>query len=55
MMENVKTYSADVPLYITNPIFQLVAVLLIIANCTNNKNNTASIWPCNALYVGTWQ
>jgi hypothetical protein len=37
------TYAADVPLYITNPIFQLVSVLLIIANCTNNKNNTASI------------
>lgn len=37
------TYTADVPLYITNPIFQLVSVLLIIANCTNNKNNTASI------------
>ena len=43
MMEENKTYSADVPLYITNPIFQLVAVLLIIANCTTNKNNTASI------------
>ena len=42
-MEENKTYSADVPLYITNPIFQLVAVLLIIANCTTNKNNTASI------------
>jgi len=37
------TYAADVPLYITNPIFQLVSVLLIIANCSNNKNNTASI------------
>ena len=37
------TYTADVPLYITNPIFQLVSVLLIIANCTNNRNNTASI------------
>ena len=42
-MEKNKTYSADVPLYVTNPIFQLVSVLLIIANCTNNKNNTASI------------
>lgn len=42
-MEEKKTYSADVPLYVTNPIFQLVSVLLIIANCTNNKNNTASI------------
>jgi len=42
-MKQGDTYKADVPLYITNPIFQLVSVLLIIANCTNNKNNTASI------------
>ena len=36
-------YKTDVPLYITNPIFQMVSLLLIIANCTNNRNNTASI------------
>ncbi len=43
MISQGNTYAADVPLYITNPIFQMVSVLLIIANCTNNKNNTASI------------
>lgn len=42
-MEQNKIYEADVPLYITNPVFQLVSVLLIIENCTNNRNNTASI------------
>ena len=36
-------YKTDVPLFITNPIFQMVSVLLIIANCTKNRNNTASI------------
>ena len=43
MTKQGNTYTADVPLYITNPIFQMVSVLLIIANCTNNKNMTASI------------
>lgn len=42
-MEQNNIYEADVPLYITNPVFQLVSVLLIIENCTNNRNNTASI------------
>lgn len=42
-MDQNKTYMADVPLYINNPIFQMVSVLLIIDKCTNNKKNTASI------------
>ena len=37
------TYKGDVPLYVTNPIFQLVSVLLIILLCSNSRDNTVSI------------
>ena len=42
-MENNRSYSADVPLYTLNPIFQLVSVLLIVGLCANNKSKTVSI------------
>ncbi len=42
-MDQMKTYSSDVPLYVTNPVFQLVSVLLIIDQCTNNRDKTAGI------------
>ena len=42
-MEYNRSYSADVPLYTLNPIFQLVSVLLIVSLCANNKSRTVSI------------
>lgn len=33
----------DIPLFISNPLYQMVAVILVIKYCSLNKNKTATI------------
>lgn len=42
-MEQQKYCSWDVPLFISNPLYQLVSILLILKICVNKKSKSASI------------
>ena len=42
-MEQQKFSSWDVPLFISNPLYQLVSILLILKMCVNKRSKSASI------------
>lgn len=42
-MEQQKFSSWDVPLFISNPLYQMVSILLILKMCVNNRSKSASI------------
>ena len=42
-MEQQNYSSGDVPLYISNPLYQMVSILLILKICVNSRSKSASI------------